>query len=178
LTSARAAGAPFAERVADLERVLRDELQAACGTPFSPPATPTAAPPPRPAPRPRRHRRSPAGDRARRRCPADSLPIKQQLDLIEDQARSLRAVVDRTSSRHLDQLHRDQLTHIDRTIDANELWSASAQGRPVTTTALAETAAILQQHVGQTPRLPGDGHLEGPQFYELLEPVVELLHGG
>jgi hypothetical protein len=177
VAAARAAWAPYAKRLADLDRVLNNELR---------PATWDANHAARHARFGHRH----AAQRHARDATAavqkataeiaairaDGAPITQQLDTLQEQARTLHAVAHGTFNHHLEQLDRQQLADVDRVVAAIDVWTSWVRGRPVTTNALANAVDSLHQHARHTPLLPSQGNADRSEWIELLEPAVELLH--
>jgi hypothetical protein len=106
---------------------------------------------------------------------ADGAPIKQQLDTLQEQARTFHAVVDQTFTRYLDQLDRQQLADVERVIDAIDIWTTWVRGRPVATNALADAVDTLDQHARHAPLLPSLENTDRTQWNELLRPAVEVL---
>jgi conjugative relaxase-like TrwC/TraI family protein len=176
LAAARVAWAPYAQRIADLDRALDRELRPAMWDANH------AALHARFGHRHAAHRHARDATAAVQlttaqitAIQADGAPIKQQLDTLQEQARTLHAIVDQTFTRHLDQLDRQQLADIDRVIDAIDVWSNWVRGQPVTTNALAAAVDDLHQHVRNTPLLPSEPNVDRTHWIELLEPAVEVL---
>ena len=80
----------------------------------------------------------------------------------------------------LEQFHREQLDRIEPLLDAVDIWTTWAHGRPVPTADLAAAVSTLTDAARHTTLLAvNDGEIDRTQWFDALQPVTDLLrmHG-
>jgi conjugative relaxase-like TrwC/TraI family protein len=112
---------------------------------------------------------------------ADGSGVKQRLDALDAEARNLNDLAHPSSSGYgLEAFNRDQLDQTVRLLDAVDIWTAWAHGRPMSTDELAAALANLSDVAQRAPLLSlNAGEIDRSQWFDALQPVTELLrvHG-
>ncbi len=103
--------------------------------------------------------------------------VKQRLDALETETRNLHDLAHPSPGGYgLEDLNRDQLDRTDRLLDAVDIWTTWAHGRPVYTADLAAAVATLTDVARHTPLLAlNDGQIDRTEWFEALQPVTDLL---
>jgi hypothetical protein len=178
LAAARAAWQPIAERIAEIDDELRTELR---------PAMWKANHDATHAGFGHRHSASHRANDATKRVDhaeariasihTDGADVKQRLDVLEAQARNLHDLAHPSPAGYgLEQFHREQLDQIDALVDAVDIWTTWAHGRPVPTADLATAVSTLTDAARRAPLLAvNDGEVDRTQWFDALQPVTELL---
>ena len=108
---------------------------------------------------------------------ADAADVKQRLDALEAQARNLHDLAHPSPAGYgLEQFHREQLDRIEPLLDAVDIWTTWAHGRPVPTADLAAAVSTLTDAARRAPLLAvNDGDIDRTQWFDALQPVTDLL---
>ena len=178
LAAARAAWQPSAERIAAIEDELRTDLR---------PAMWKANHDATHAGFGHRHSASRRANDATERVEhaeariasihTDGADVKQQLDMLEAEARNLHDLAHPSPAGYgLEQFHREQLDRIEPLLDAVDIWTTWAHGRPVPTADLATAVSTLTDAARRAPLLAvNDGEIDRTQWFDALQPVTDLL---
>ena len=178
LAAARAAWQPYAERIAAIEDELRTDLR---------PAMWKANHDATHAGFGHRHSASRRANDATERVEhaeariasihTDGADVKQRLDALEAEARNLHDLAHPSPAGYgLEQFHREQLDRIEPLLDAVDIWTTWAHGRPVPTADLATAVSTLTDAARRAPLLAvNDGEIDRTQWFDALQPVTDLL---
>ena len=178
LAAARAAWQPYAERIAAIEDELRTDLR---------PAMWKANHDATHAGFGHRHSASRRANDATERVEdaeariasihTDGADVKQRLDVLEAEARNLHDLAHPSPAGYgLEQFHREQLDRIEPLLDAVDIWTTWAHGRPVPTADLATAVSTLTDAARRAPLLAvNDGEIDRTQWFDALQPVTDLL---
>jgi hypothetical protein len=109
---------------------------------------------------------------------AGAADIKERLDVSEAHARNLHDLVHPSSGGYGgEDVLRRELHDIDRLLHAGDVWTAWANGQPITLANLIDTAEILGDVARRAPIVAStERDIERSQWIELHAPVVDLLH--
>jgi conjugative relaxase-like TrwC/TraI family protein len=182
LTAARTAWQPYAERIAAIEDELRTELR---------PAMWKANHDATHASFGHRHRAARQTKDTTERVDtaeahiaairADGSDVKQRLDALDAEARNLHDLAHPSSSGYaLEAFNGDQLDQTVGLLDAVDIWTTWAYGRPISTDELAAAVATLSDVARRAPLLAlNASEIDRSQWFDALQPVTELLrvHG-
>ena len=95
---------------------------------------------------------------------------------LQTKARKLHERADGSLSRSLDVLDRHQIDDIDRVLDAVDVWAKWFNGHRVATARLADAVETLNDVAQHAPGFAlKQGEVDRTQWYELLDPVNQLL---
>jgi conjugative relaxase-like TrwC/TraI family protein len=177
VAGARAAWQPYGDAIAHLERELQTELRPAMWN----------------ANRDAIHARFGHHHTTRRRAAAATgrvaeaearvadicavaADIKQRLDAVEADAGNLHDLAHPSPGGYgVEDLVRGELHDIDKLLNAVDVWSAWANGRPVTLTELTDSAQLLLDTGHRSPLLARHGIPDPSQWIELFEPLLDVL---
>jgi hypothetical protein len=178
LAAARAAWQPYADRIAEIDDELRIELR---------PAMWAANRDATRAGFGHRHSASRRANHANGRVEhaeariasihTDGADVKQQLDTLEAEARNLHDLAFPSPAGHgLEQFHREQLNRIEPLLDAVDIWTTWAHGRPVPTADLATAVSTLTDAARRGPLLAvNQSEIDRTQWFDALQPVTDPL---
>jgi conjugative relaxase-like TrwC/TraI family protein len=109
---------------------------------------------------------------------AGAADVKLQLDAVEAHAWNLHHLAHPSPAGvGLEDVQRGQINEIDRMLDAFDVWTTWASGRPVAVADLTNAAEVFADSARRAPVLSGNsGDIDRSQWFELLEPVLQLLH--
>ena len=107
----------------------------------------------------------------------DGRDVKRRLDALQTEVSNLADLAHPSPGGFgLEELNREHVGQIDRLLNAVDLWTRWADGRPVGIAELAAAVEVLTETARQAPLFalhPGD--IDRAQWTELLEPVTDLL---